>query len=110
MWAALIPQAGGQSRAYFVYPKTTGYRLQGESMLQSFRAASPRKPTLPSRIIAPTRKVSDHWRALMSATLGWSILIAMASRCLAMLRQLQTQPTARGFLSLCAVRACFATN
>jgi 2-polyprenyl-6-methoxyphenol hydroxylase-like FAD-dependent oxidoreductase len=36
MWAALIPQAGGQSRAYFVYPKTTGYRLQGESMLPLF--------------------------------------------------------------------------
>ena len=73
MWAALIPQAGDQSRAYFVYPKTMGYRLQGESMLPSFRAVSPRKPTLPSRIIAPTGKVSDHWRALTSATLGWSI-------------------------------------
>ena len=36
MWAALIPQAGDQSRAYFVYPKTTGYRLQGESMLPMF--------------------------------------------------------------------------
>jgi menaquinone-9 beta-reductase len=28
MWAALIPQAGAQFRAYFVYPKTIGYRLQ----------------------------------------------------------------------------------
>ncbi|HUE42892.1 MAG TPA: NAD(P)/FAD-dependent oxidoreductase [Candidatus Sulfotelmatobacter sp.] len=35
-WAALIPQAGGQFRAYFVYPKTNGYRLQGESMLSLF--------------------------------------------------------------------------
>lgn len=31
-WTGLIPQAGGQFRAYFVYPKTTGYRLQGPSM------------------------------------------------------------------------------
>jgi len=36
MWAALIPQAGGQFRAYFVYPKTMGYRLQGEPMLSLF--------------------------------------------------------------------------
>ncbi len=35
-WTGLIPQAGDQSRAYFVYPKTMGYRLQGESMLASF--------------------------------------------------------------------------
>ncbi len=40
MWAALIPQAGGQSRAYFVYPKTMGYRLQGESMLSLFVSES----------------------------------------------------------------------
>jgi menaquinone-9 beta-reductase len=35
-WTGLIPQAGGQFRAYFVYPKTMGYRLQGESMLSLF--------------------------------------------------------------------------
>jgi menaquinone-9 beta-reductase len=35
-WSGLIPQAGGQFRAYFVYPKTMGYRLQGESMLSLF--------------------------------------------------------------------------
>jgi 2-polyprenyl-6-methoxyphenol hydroxylase-like FAD-dependent oxidoreductase len=35
-WTGLIPQAGGQFRAYFVYPKSTGYRLQGESMLPLF--------------------------------------------------------------------------
>ncbi len=35
-WTGLIPQAGGQFRAYFVYPKTTGYRLQGPSMLSLF--------------------------------------------------------------------------
>jgi len=35
-WMGLIPQAAGQFRAYFVYPKTMGYRLQGESMLGRF--------------------------------------------------------------------------
>lgn len=35
-WTGLIPQAGDQFRAYFVYPKTMGYRLQGESMLSLF--------------------------------------------------------------------------
>ena len=35
-WTGLIPQAGNQFRAYFVYPKTMGYRLQGESMLSLF--------------------------------------------------------------------------
>ena len=35
-WTGLIPQAGDQFRAYFVYPKTMGYRLQGESMLNRF--------------------------------------------------------------------------
>ena len=35
-WTGLIPQAGSQFRAYFVYPKTMGYRLQGESMLSQF--------------------------------------------------------------------------
>ncbi|MGD0416786.1 MAG: NAD(P)/FAD-dependent oxidoreductase [Terriglobales bacterium] len=35
-WTGLIPQAGGRFRAYFVYPKTVGHRLQGESMLSLF--------------------------------------------------------------------------
>ena len=35
-WTGLIPQARGQFRAYFVYPKTTGYRLQGGAMLSLF--------------------------------------------------------------------------
>jgi 2-polyprenyl-6-methoxyphenol hydroxylase-like FAD-dependent oxidoreductase len=35
-WTGLIPQAGDQFRAYFVYPKTMGYRLQNESMLNLF--------------------------------------------------------------------------
>jgi menaquinone-9 beta-reductase len=40
MWAALIPQGDSHSRAYFVYPKTTGYRIQGESMLGLFVSES----------------------------------------------------------------------
>jgi menaquinone-9 beta-reductase len=32
----LIPLAGDRFRAYFMYPKTMGYRLQGESMLNLF--------------------------------------------------------------------------
>jgi menaquinone-9 beta-reductase len=39
-WSGLIPQARGQFRAYFVYPKTMGYRLQGESMLSLFISES----------------------------------------------------------------------
>jgi menaquinone-9 beta-reductase len=39
-WTGLIPQAGGQFRAYFTYPKTMGYRLQGESMLSLFMSES----------------------------------------------------------------------
>jgi menaquinone-9 beta-reductase len=39
-WTGLIPQAGGQFRAYFTYPKTMGYRLQGESMLSLFISES----------------------------------------------------------------------
>jgi 2-polyprenyl-6-methoxyphenol hydroxylase-like FAD-dependent oxidoreductase len=35
-WTGLIPQADDQFRAYFVYPKTMGPRLQGESMLGLF--------------------------------------------------------------------------
>jgi 2-polyprenyl-6-methoxyphenol hydroxylase-like FAD-dependent oxidoreductase len=35
-WTGLIPQAGDRFRAYFVYPKTMGYRLQGASMLNQF--------------------------------------------------------------------------
>jgi 2-polyprenyl-6-methoxyphenol hydroxylase-like FAD-dependent oxidoreductase len=41
-WSGLIPQAGGQFRAYFVYPKTMGYRLQGGSMLSQFIRESAR--------------------------------------------------------------------
>ena len=35
-WTGLIPQAGGLFRAYFTYPKTMGYRIQGDSMLDLF--------------------------------------------------------------------------
>jgi 2-polyprenyl-6-methoxyphenol hydroxylase-like FAD-dependent oxidoreductase len=35
-WTGLIPQADDKFRAYFVYPKAMGPRLQGESMLGLF--------------------------------------------------------------------------
>lgn len=35
-WTGLIPQHGGQFRAYLTYPKTSGYRLQGEAMFDRF--------------------------------------------------------------------------
>jgi menaquinone-9 beta-reductase len=35
-WTGLIPQGGGHFRAYLTYPKTMGYRLQGESMFDLF--------------------------------------------------------------------------
>jgi menaquinone-9 beta-reductase len=41
-WTGLIPQADDRFRAYFVYPKTMGYRLQGESMLNQFFRESAR--------------------------------------------------------------------
>jgi 2-polyprenyl-6-methoxyphenol hydroxylase-like FAD-dependent oxidoreductase len=41
-WTGLIPQAGERFRAYFVYPKTMGYRLQGESRLSVFIRESAR--------------------------------------------------------------------
>lgn len=39
-WTGLIPQAGGQYRAYLTYPKTMGFRLQGEAMFDQFLQAS----------------------------------------------------------------------
>ena len=41
-WTGLIPQAGGLFRAYFTYPKTMGYRIQGESKLDLFIRESAR--------------------------------------------------------------------
>ena len=69
MWAALIPQAGDQSRAYFVYPKTIGYRLQGELMLGLFvsEAAKAYPPIADycaeAKCIGPLASfdVSDSW-------------------------------------------------
>jgi 2-polyprenyl-6-methoxyphenol hydroxylase-like FAD-dependent oxidoreductase len=40
-WTGLIPQVGDRFRACFVYPKTMGYRLQGESMLNLFIRSIP---------------------------------------------------------------------
>jgi 2-polyprenyl-6-methoxyphenol hydroxylase-like FAD-dependent oxidoreductase len=39
-WTGLIPQADDKFRAYFVYPKAMGPRLQGESMLSLFVSES----------------------------------------------------------------------
>ena len=44
-WTGLIPQAGDQFRAYFVYPKTMGYRLQ-VNPCSVYSSVSPRKPML----------------------------------------------------------------
>jgi len=68
-WTGLIPQAGGQFRAYFVYPKTLGYRLQGEAMLGLFiRESAKGYPPLAeyfadAKSAGPLASfdVSDHW-------------------------------------------------
>jgi menaquinone-9 beta-reductase len=68
-WTGLIPQAGGQFRAYFVYPKTMGYRLQGESMLRLFiRESAKGYPPIAdycadAKSIGPLASfdVSDNW-------------------------------------------------
>ena len=68
-WTGLIPQAGGQFRAYFVYPKTIGYRLQGESMLSLFiRESAKGYPPIAdccadAKSVGPLASfdVSDNW-------------------------------------------------
>lgn len=68
-WNGLIPQAGGRFRAYFVYPKKMGYRLQGEGMLDKFIRESARAyPPLgdyfaAAKSIGPLASfdASDHW-------------------------------------------------
>jgi menaquinone-9 beta-reductase len=68
-WVGLIPQAREQFRAYFVYPKTAGYRLQGESMLSLFlrECAKTYAPLVDcyaeAKSIGPLASfdVSDHW-------------------------------------------------
>jgi 2-polyprenyl-6-methoxyphenol hydroxylase-like FAD-dependent oxidoreductase len=68
-WTGLIPQAGNQSRAYFVYPKTMGYRLQGESMLSQFISESARGDAPMADYLADAKSIgplasfdaSDKW-------------------------------------------------
>jgi 2-polyprenyl-6-methoxyphenol hydroxylase-like FAD-dependent oxidoreductase len=68
-WTGLIPQAHGQFRAYFVYPKTMNYRLQGESMLSQFvRESAKGYPPMAdycadAKSIGPLASfdVSDNW-------------------------------------------------
>jgi menaquinone-9 beta-reductase len=42
MCAVLIPLGNCRFRAYLIYPKTAGYRLQGDAMLGLFRSESPK--------------------------------------------------------------------
>jgi menaquinone-9 beta-reductase len=42
MCAVLVPLGDSQFRAYLIYPKANGYRLQGDSMLGQFISESPR--------------------------------------------------------------------
>jgi 2-polyprenyl-6-methoxyphenol hydroxylase-like FAD-dependent oxidoreductase len=68
-WSGLIPQAGGRFRAYFTYPKSMGYRLQGESMLDLFiRESAKAYPPLgdylaDAKLAGPLASfdVSDNW-------------------------------------------------
>jgi len=68
-WTGLIPQTGERFRAYFVYPKTLGYRLQGESMLDVFIRESARAYAplgdyfADAKSIGPLASfdVSDNW-------------------------------------------------
>ena len=108
-WTGLIPQAGDQFRAYFVYPKTMGPRLQGESMLGLFVRESA-KGYAPMADYCADAKVSGLWPVLMPATPGWNTLIAMAWRWSATLWPPPIPPTAGGSLLLCVLRECFATN
>jgi menaquinone-9 beta-reductase len=65
----LIPLVGDRFRAYFMYPKTMGYRLQGESMLSLFICESAKAYTpiadyyADAKSIGPLASfdVSDCW-------------------------------------------------
>jgi 2-polyprenyl-6-methoxyphenol hydroxylase-like FAD-dependent oxidoreductase len=68
-WTGLIPQSGDQFRAYFTYPKTMGYRLQGESMLSLFIRESAKAYAPMADYCADARSIgplasfdaSDNW-------------------------------------------------
>lgn len=68
-WTGLFPQGGYRCRAYFVYPKSLGYRLQGESMLCIFIRESARAyPPLgdyyaAAKCVGPLASfdASDYW-------------------------------------------------
>lgn len=69
MCAVLIPLGNRRFRAYLIYPKTVGYRLQGDSMLRLFTSESPKAyPPLAdyyaeAKSIGPLASfdVSDSW-------------------------------------------------
>jgi len=68
-WFGLFPQAGGRFRAYLVYPKNAGYRLQGESMLHRFVSESAKTYAPLADYLAEAKSigplasfdVSDYW-------------------------------------------------
>ena len=68
-WTGLIPQGGGKFRAYLTYPKTAGYRLQGDSMFEMFlRESAKAYPPMAdfcagAKSIGPLASfdVSDSW-------------------------------------------------
>ena len=68
-WTGLIPQAGERFRAYFVYPKTMGFRLQGESALSQFVRESAKGYAPLADCYADAKSIgplasfdaSDHW-------------------------------------------------
>lgn len=68
-WFGLFPQGGGRFRAYLVYPKNAGYRLQGESMLDLFVSESAKTYAPSADYLAEAKSigplasfdVSDTW-------------------------------------------------
>jgi 2-polyprenyl-6-methoxyphenol hydroxylase-like FAD-dependent oxidoreductase len=68
-WFGLFPQTGDRFRAYLVYPKNAGYRLQGESMLNRFVSESVKTYAPLAECLAEAKSigplasfdVSDSW-------------------------------------------------
>ncbi|MGB7731345.1 MAG: NAD(P)/FAD-dependent oxidoreductase [Candidatus Acidiferrum sp.] len=69
MCAVLVPLRDSRFRAYLIYPKTVGYRLQGDSMLSQFFGESPKVYPLLAEYYADAEGVgplasfdtSDSW-------------------------------------------------
>ena len=69
MCAVLIPLGDCRFRAYLIYPKTMGYRLQGECMFKRFTSESPKVYPLLAEYYAEAKSIgplasfdtSDSW-------------------------------------------------